>query len=112
MPNYANAVGTMFRGKDNALQPNWLHLPVGYHGRSSTVVISGTPVTRPCGQLQIDPADPMKGSTYGPCRLMDFELEMAFFVGGPDNVMGSRLTIDDAKDRIFGFVLMNDWSAR
>ena len=107
-----NKVGTMFRGKDNALQPNWLHLPVGYHGRSSTVCISGTPVTRPCGQLQKDRDDPKQGSTYGPCRLMDFELEMAFFVGGADNEMGSRLTIDDAKDRIFGFVLMNDWSAR
>lgn len=105
-------VGTMFRGKDNALQPNWLHLPVGYHGRSSTVCVSGTPVKRPCGQLQKDRDDPKQGSTYGACRLMDFELEMAFFVGGADNEMGSRLTIDDAKDRIFGFVLMNDWSAR
>lgn len=102
----------MFRGKDNALQPNWLHLPVGYHGRSSTVFVSGTPVTRPCGQLQKDRDDPTQGSTYGPCRLLDFELEMAFFVGGEPNKAGSRLTIDDAKDRIFGFVLMNDWSAR
>ena len=102
----------MFRGKDNALQPNWLHLPVGYHGRSSTVCVSGTPVTRPCGQLQKDRDDPKQGSIYGPCRLMDFELEMAFFVGGAENELGSRLTIDDARDRIFGFVLMNDWSAR
>jgi fumarylacetoacetase len=82
---HATNVGTMFRGADNALQPNWLHLPVGYHGRSSSVCISGTPVVRPRGQLQIDKAEPKKGSSYGPCRLMDFELEMAFFVGGKTN---------------------------
>ena len=109
---HATNVGIMFRGKDNALQPNWLHLPVGYHGRASSVVLSGTDVVRPCGQLQIDKDDPSKGSVYGPCRLLDFELEMAFFVGGPANAMGSALTIAEAEDRIFGVVLMNDWSAR
>ena len=80
----------MFRGADNALQPNWLHLPVGYHGRSSSVVVSGTDIVRPCGQLQLDATDPKKGSKYGACRLMDFELEMGFFVG-PGNNLGSPI---------------------
>lgn len=102
----------MFRGKDNALQPNWLHLPVGYHGRASTVVVSGTPVRRPHGQLQKDKDDPKQGSIFGPCRLLDFELEMASIVGGPPNPMGQPLTLEQAKERIFGFLLMNDWSAR
>jgi fumarylacetoacetase len=109
--NHAENVGTMFRGKDNALQPNWLHLPVGYHGRSSTVHVSGQAVRRPCGQLQKDPVDPKQGSLMSPCRQLDFELEVAFFVGGPENT-GTSLSIDEANDRIFGFVLMNDWSAR
>jgi fumarylacetoacetase len=107
---HATNVGTMFRGKDNALQPNWLHLPVGYHGRASTVQISGEPVVRPHGQLQIDPNDPKKGSTYGPCKSLDFELEVAFFVGGPPN--HGPMPMEEAKRRIFGFCLMNDWSAR
>jgi fumarylacetoacetase len=109
---HATNVGTMFRGKDNALQPNWLHLPVGYHGRSSTIFPSGQPIRRPRGQLQKDPKDPKKGSVYGPSKLMDFELEMAFFVGGPPNPPGESLTMEQAKQRIFGFCLMNDWSAR
>jgi fumarylacetoacetase len=79
---HATNVGIMFRGKDNALQPNWLHLPVGYHGRASSVVPSGTSVVRPKGQLQLDKTDPTKGTEHAPCRLMDFELEMGFFVGG------------------------------
>jgi fumarylacetoacetase len=79
---HATNVGTMFRGKDNALQPNWLHLPVGYHGRASSVVLSGTDVVRPCGQIQLDKTDPTKGTEHIPCRLFDFELEMGFFVGG------------------------------
>ena len=109
---HATNVGIMFRSKENALQPNWTSLPVGYHGRASTVCISGTPVVRPCGQLQNDPTDPKQGSVYGPSKLMDFELEMAFFVGGPANEQGRQITMDEASDRIFGFVLMNDWSAR
>lgn len=109
---HATNVGIMFRGPDNALQPNWLHLPVGYHGRSSTVVVSGTEVRRPMGQLQKDTDDPNQGSIYGPCRLLDFELEMAAVVGGPANALGEALTMDQAKSRIFGFMLMNDWSAR
>ncbi len=107
---HATNVGIMFRGKENALQPNWLHLPVGYHGRASTVQVSGAPVVRPYGQLQLDPNDPSKGSTYGPCKLLDFELEVAFFVGGPANM--GPMTMEEAKQRIFGFCLMNDWSAR
>lgn len=102
----------MFRGVDNALQPNWLHLPVGYHGRASSVVVSGTDVVRPRGQVQADASDPKKGSIFSPCRLLDFELEMAFFLGGPANSLGRPLTIEEAEDRIFGVVVMNDWSAR
>ena len=110
--DHATNVGIMIRGKDNALQPNWLHLPVGYHGRASSVVVSGTDVARPAGQLQVDKADPSKGASHGPCRLMDFELEMAFFLGGPSNPTGIPVTMEEADDRIFGAVVMNDWSAR
>jgi fumarylacetoacetase len=108
---HATNVGTMFRGADNALQPNWLHLPVGYHGRASSVVITGTPVRRPRGQLQVDATDPKKGSRYGACRLMDFELEVGTFVG-VGNEMGSTISVEEADKHIFGLVLMNDWSAR
>lgn len=107
--HHATNVGIMFRDKDNALTPNWKHLPVGYHGRSSSIVISGTPITRPYGQtLPVEGADPH----FGPSRLMDFELEVACFVGGPPTPLGQRVTAKQAEDRIFGFVLMNDWSAR
>ena len=109
---HATNVGTMFRGKENALQPNWTYLPVGYHGRASSVVVSGTPIRRPNGQLQLDNADAKKGSKFGTCRLMDFELEMGFFVGGKGNPLGTPLKMEDADDNIFGMVLMNDWSAR
>lgn len=110
--DHATNVGIMFRGKDNALQPNWLHLPVGYHGRSSTILPSGTPIHRPSGQLQKDKDDPKQGSVYGACKLLDFELEMSAVVGGPPNALGQPLTVQEANDRIFGFTLMNDWSAR
>uniref|UniRef100_A0A336M9I7 Fumarylacetoacetase n=1 Tax=Culicoides sonorensis TaxID=179676 RepID=A0A336M9I7_CULSO len=107
--HHATNVGIMFRGKDNALMPNWKHLPVGYHGRASSVVVSGTPIRRPYGQtLPVDGADPV----FGPCRLLDFELEMAFFVGGPPTNLGDRVNVNDAAKRVFGFTLMNDWSAR
>lgn len=109
---HATNVGIMFRGKDNALQPNWLHLPVGYHGRASSVVPSGTPLARPRGQLQRNREDPMQGSDYGPCKLLDFELEIGFFVGGELPALGRPITINEAADHIFGYVLMNDWSAR
>ncbi|HSN56479.1 MAG TPA: fumarylacetoacetase, partial [Candidatus Sulfomarinibacteraceae bacterium] len=105
---HATNVGTMFRGPDNALQPNWLHLPVGYHGRASSVVVSGTDVRRPRGQFK--PADADR-PVYGPSRLMDFELEMGFFVG-PGNALGEPIPIADAPEHIFGMVLVNDWSAR
>eukprot|EP01104_Vermistella_antarctica_P003139 TRINITY_DN13299_c0_g1_i1.p1 TRINITY_DN13299_c0_g1~~TRINITY_DN13299_c0_g1_i1.p1 ORF type:complete len:431 (+),score=110.65 TRINITY_DN13299_c0_g1_i1:33-1295(+) len=104
---HATNVGTMFRGADNALQPNWLHLPVGYHGRASSVVISGTDLHRPSGQLKPAEGPP----THGSCRLMDFELETAFFVG-PGNQLGHPISIEKAEDHIFGMVVMNDWSAR
>ncbi|PAA87962.1 hypothetical protein BOX15_Mlig033367g2, partial [Macrostomum lignano] len=105
---HATNVGTMFRGKDNALMPNWKWLPVGYHGRASSVVVSGTPVRRPVGQTC-----PVEGQppVFGPCKLLDFELEMAFFTG-PGNAMGEPISIDKADEHIFGMVLMNDWSAR
>lgn len=106
---HAYNVGVMFRGKDNALQPNWAWLPVGYHGRSSSVVVSGEPITRPNGQLQPDESKP---PVYGPCKLLDFELEMAAFVGGPGNLMGQPLTTAQAEEMMFGLVVMNDWSAR
>merc|ERR1712110_564244 len=107
--DHATNVGTMFRGKDNALMPNWKHLPVGYHGRASSVVVSGTPIRRPNGQTRPVDTEPPK---FGPCRLMDFELEMAFFVGGNCPPMGESITAQDADKYIFGMVLMNDWSAR
>jgi len=105
---HATNVGVMFRGPDNALQPNWLHLPVGYHGRSSSVVVSGTDVRRPMGQTK---ADDDARPSYGPSRLMDFELEMGFFVG-PGNALGEPVPIGDAMEHVFGMVLVNDWSAR
>lgn len=107
--HHATNVGIMFRSKENALMPNWKHLPVGYHGRASSVVVSGTPIRRPRGQTQpVDGADPV----FGPCRLMDFELEVAFFVGGPPTQLGASVPVSKAQDHIFGMVLMNDWSAR
>jgi fumarylacetoacetase len=106
---HATNVGIMFRGKENALMPNWLHLPVGYHGRASSVVLSGTPVRRPRGQMLPPDAE---APVYGPCRLLDIELEMGFFTAGPPTELGTPLTVDEADERIFGLVLVNDWSAR
>ena len=98
----------MFRGKDNALQPNWLHMPIGYNGRASTVVVSGTQVRRPRGQLKPPTADV---PSFGPCKRLDFELEMGVVVGQP-SAMGEMLTEKQAEEMIFGFVILNDWSAR
>lgn len=106
---HATNVGTMFRGKDNALPANWKHLPIGYHGRASSVVVSGTSIHRPNGQILVEEGKP---SIFAPCKLMDFELEMAFFVGGKPNPMGHPININEAQEHIFGYVLMNDWSAR
>ncbi|KAF5274779.1 hypothetical protein FQR65_LT00362 [Abscondita terminalis] len=105
--HHATNVGIMFRGKDNALMPNWKHLPVGYHGRSSSIVVSGTPIRRPKGQI-LSAEEPV----FDACKLMDFELEMAFFVGGAPTKLGEPIQISDAHNHIFGFSLMNDWSAR
>jgi fumarylacetoacetase len=98
----------MFRGKDNALMPNWLHIPIGYHGRSSSIIVSGTDVKRPKGQTK--PAN-AENPVFGPAKLLDFELEMGFFIG-PGNSLGEAISIDNAYDHIFGMVLVNDWSAR
>jgi len=105
---HATNVGVMFRGKDNALQPNWLHMPIGYNGRASTVVVSGTKIRRPRGQLKPPTADV---PSFGPCKRLDFELEMGVVVGQP-SAMGEMLTERQAEEMIFGFVLLNDWSAR
>ena len=105
---HAENVGTMFRGAENALMPNYLHLPVGYHGRSSSVVVSGTDIHRPYGQT--DPSGEGE-PTFGASRLMDFELEMGSIIGY-GNKLGSPIEINNAGDHIFGMVLVNDWSAR
>jgi len=106
--HHAHNVGTMLRGPENALMPNWKWLPVAYHGRASSVVVSGTDVRRPQGQVRPpDAAAPV----FGPTKSLDYELEMAFLIG-PGNSLGQPVPIDQAFDHIFGFVLMNDWSAR
>jgi len=105
---HATNVGTMFRDPENALMPNWLHLPVGYHGRSSTIVPSGTPVRRPQGQTLPKGAEE---PVFGPSKRVDFELEMAF-ITTDTNVMGKSVSVDEAEEYIFGMVLFNDWSAR
>ncbi|MGY4474885.1 fumarylacetoacetase [Bradyrhizobium sp. USDA 3364] len=105
---HATNVGVMFRGKDNALQPNWLHMPIGYNGRASTVVVSGTKVKRPRGQLKPPTAEV---PSFGACKRLDFELEMGVIVGQP-SAMGEMLTEQQAEEMIFGFVILNDWSAR
>jgi fumarylacetoacetase len=105
---HATNVGTMFRDPANALLPNWLHLPVGYHGRASSIVVSGTPFHRPKGQTMADDA---ATPTFGPTRLLDFELEMAFIIGQP-NALGEPVSVENAEDHIFGMMLFNDWSAR
>jgi fumarylacetoacetase len=105
---HATNVGSMFRDPENALLPNWKHIPIGYHGRASSIILSGVPVKRPKGQIKgkDDPAP-----VYGPTKQLDFELEMAF-VTCKANPLGSTINIEDAEDSIFGMVLFNDWSAR
>jgi fumarylacetoacetase len=105
---HATNVGIMFRGKENALMPNWLHLPVAYHGRASSVIPSGVDIQRPWGQTKRDDDE---RPTFHASRLMDFELEMGFFVG-PGNTLGQPIPVERAADHIFGLVLVNDWSAR
>ena len=106
--HHATNVGTMFRGAENALPPNWLHIPIGYNGRASTVVVSGTEITRPNGQLKAPDAE---APHFGPCQRLDIELEMGAIVG-TSTEMGQPITIDQADEMIFGYVLLNDWSAR
>jgi fumarylacetoacetase len=105
---HAYNVGCMFRDPDNALMPNWKHLPVGYHGRASSIVVSGTPMHRPKGQQKVNDDEP---PVFGPCRLLDFELEMTFvtYEGKP---LGDSISTEEADDYIFGMALFNDWSAR
>lgn len=105
---HAENVGVMFRGKENALMPNWLHLPVGYHGRSSSIIVSGESIHRPKGQTLPKDADK---PVFGPSKLVDFELEMGFITtdGKP---LGESIKVGEAEDYIFGMVLFNDWSAR
>lgn len=105
---HATNVGKMFRGEDNALLPNWKHIPVGYHGRASSIVVSGTEFHRPKGQMK--PAD-VAAPIFGPCKQLDFELEMGFIVN-KNTEMGDSITTAEANDAIFGMVLFNDWSAR
>ncbi|WP_170330238.1 fumarylacetoacetase [Ruegeria arenilitoris] len=104
--NHAFNVGTMFRGPENALPPNWLHIPIGYNGRASSVVVSGTDVRRPWGQLK---GPDMEAPIFAPSRRFDLELEMGAIVGQPSN---GPVSVQQADDMIFGYVLLNDWSAR
>jgi fumarylacetoacetase len=106
--HHAFNVGTMFRGPENALMPNWKHLPIAYHGRASSIVPSGADVRRPHGQIK--PPD-CESPIFSATRALDFELETAFFVG-PPNELGEPVPVAEAVDHIFGLVLMNDWSAR
>ncbi len=105
---HATNVGSMFRDPANALLPNWLHLPVGYNGRASSVVVSGTDVRRPMGQVK-SPQDEMP--RFARCAKLDFELETAFIVGA-DTALGEPVSVTEAESLIFGMVLLNDWSAR
>jgi fumarylacetoacetase len=105
---HASNVGAMFRGADNALLPNWRHLPVAYHGRASSIVVSQTGVTRPRGQILPHGAT---SPIFGPTTELDFELEVGFFIG-PGNQLGEPIPISSAAGHVFGLVLVNDWSAR
>lgn len=109
--NHAYNVGVLFRGPDNALQPNYKHLPVGYHGRASSIVVSGTPIRRPNGQILTNPAAEKKQPVFSPCKKLDLELELGCFVCKPSK-LGEPVHIKDAPEHLFGVVLMNDWSAR
>lgn len=106
---HATNVGRMFR-PDNPLMPNWRWLPVGYHGRASSIVVSGTPIKRPNGQV-LPPGGPSDTPVFSPSRQLDFELEMAFIIG-KENPLGQPIPIEKAEEYIFGLVLFNDWSAR
>lgn len=104
--HHATNVGTMFRGAENALPPNWLHIPIGYNGRASSVVVSGTDIRRPWGQLKSPDHDK---PAFLPCRRFDLELEIGAIVGVASD---GPITVQEADNNIFGYVLLNDWSAR
>lgn len=105
---HATNVGTMFRDPKNALLPNWKHIPIGYHGRASSIAVSGTNFHRPKGQTKAADAELPE---FGPCKMLDFELEMAFVVG-KETQLGETIAIDSSNEYIFGMLLFNDWSAR
>ena len=104
--NHAFNVGVLFRGPENALPPQWTHMPIGYNGRASSVVVSGTDIHRPMGQVKGE-----DGPVWSPCKRLDLELELGAIVGA-DSQMGARISVDQAEQMIFGYVLLNDWSAR
>ena len=111
--HHAFNVGSLWRGPATALQPNYLHLPVAYHGRSSSIVVSPTPIHRPRGQTITDPAPtPTSSPSLTPSSTLDFELEVGLVVGGRPNPLGTPLTMQRSTQRLFGLVLLNDWSAR
>jgi fumarylacetoacetase len=105
--HHAFNCGVLFRGPENALPPNWKHMPIGYNGRASSVVVSGTPLHRPNGQLPGADGVP----SWGPTRALDFELEIGAFIGA-DTALGHSVAVDEAWSMVFGLVLLNDWSAR
>lgn len=104
--NHAFNVGVLFRGPENALPAQWTHMPIGYNGRASSVVVSGTDIRRPMGQIK-----GQDGPEWAACRRLDLEMELGAIVGS-DSRMGDRITVEQAEDMIFGYVLLNDWSAR
>lgn len=104
--NHAFNVGVLFRGPENALPPQWTHMPIGYNGRASSVVVSGTDIRRPMGQVKGE-----NGPVWSPCKRLDLELELGAIVG-VDSKMGDRVGVEQAEQMIFGYVLLNDWSAR
>ncbi|WP_024795659.1 fumarylacetoacetase [Tomitella biformata] len=106
--NHATNLGRLFRPDSAALMPNWKHLPVGYHGRAGTVIVSGVDIVRPCGQRKAPQDD---APTYGPSRRLDIEAEMGFIVGTPSK-QGTSIAPDEFADHVFGAVIVNDWSAR
>ncbi|HET7385197.1 MAG TPA: fumarylacetoacetase, partial [Nocardioidaceae bacterium] len=109
--DHASNVGKIFRPDDEPLKPNWRHLPVGYHGRSGTVVVSGTDVRRPCGQRVSTGSTGGRAPTYGPSERLDIEAEMGFVVGTPSRI-GERVGVGAFAEHVFGLTLLNDWSAR
>jgi fumarylacetoacetase len=109
--HHAFAVGSMFRGPENALQPNYTHLPVGYHGRASSIIVSRTSICRPWGQILLDPTAETKQPMTAPSRKLDIEVELGCFIATP-NKMGNPVPVESAEEHIFGYVLLNDWSAR